>query len=420
MAIGDRRVPAGILLLLLSWSGCHDRQAAPARPGKVLLVGLDGAEWNLIRPMAAAGELPNLKRLMETGAHGNLRSLEPPAKSPAIWTTIATGKSPAEHGIGAFFTGARKLATTTDDRRVQAFWNIASRAGRTVGVVGWMVSWPAEPVNGFMVSDSVRLGRDMGRRTYPAALDREIKPLVVRPQAVSWSDMQRFLDVPLDSAAMDQEVEGLLAPIKWITATDRSFTQIAEKLYRERRPDVFAVYLRGMDSMGHHFWSYMEPEAVPGDRLSPVGRAYLKGTVRAYYRYTDELVGRILAPADDGTTVVVVSDHGFSGGPGRGVEAHGRDGVIIMAGHDVKRGEITGASVYDLTPTLLALLGIPPARDMRGEAIWSALDPAIPREDSARAVPTYETGDRGATGAPPESPLDDEQEERLRSLGYME
>ena len=418
MACRADRARSAVLLALLLCCGCRCGEVDPAEPGRVLLIGLDGAEWSVIRPMAAAGDLPNLARLIETGAHGNLRSLEPRAVSPAIWTWIATGKPPAAHRIEAFTAGQRNLMTTGNARAVEAFWNVASKAGRTVGIVGWLVTWPAENVNGFMISDKILSTKISDGRTYPAELSGEIEPLLVRSESMPWSSVQRYLDAPLEPAP-DQETEKLLDPLKWISAADLSSEQIAKKLYRERRPDLMAVYLRGLDSVGHHFWSYMEPEAVPPERLNRKGLKLLKGTVRAYYRFVDEQIGELLELADDRTTVVVVSDHGFTGGPGRPLAQHGLDGVLVMAGHGVKPGEITGATVYDVTPTLLVLLGIPPAKDMPGKVLWPALVPAIPKERYA-PVATYETGRRRTPGPPIERPLDDETREQLRSLGYLQ
>jgi predicted AlkP superfamily phosphohydrolase/phosphomutase len=178
------------------------------------------------------------------------------------------------------------------------------------------------------------------------------------------------------------------------------------------------VYLRGMDTMGHLYWNYMTPQAVPEGPLRPEGMRLLTGAVRAYYRYVDELIGPFLEEADENTTVIVVSDHGFKGGPGRGVEVHKIDGVILMAGRGIGRGEITGASVYDVTPTVLTLLGLPPARDMRGKVLWSALDDSVPRDRFDELIATYETGTRG--GDSEASPVDEELIERLKALGYLD
>jgi predicted AlkP superfamily phosphohydrolase/phosphomutase len=405
-------------------SGCGRTASERSPSGKVLLIGLDGAEWDLLRPMIAAGEMPNLAKLVQNGVHGNLRSLEPLAKSPAIWTTIATGKSPDEHGIDTFVDKAGGRPLTQNIRQVRALWNMLSAVGRSVGVVGWLMSWPAEAVNGFVVSDylqyAARGSTRMNDRTFPADLEPQVAPMVVEWESVPWRFVQRFLDAPPDTVNMPPQLIRLLQPIKWISAGDVTFARIGAKLYGDKRPDFCAVYLRGMDAMGHLYWNYMDPSLVPEGTLDAEGLRFLRGAERAYYRFTDELIGPILALADDETTIMVVSDHGFVGGVGRGVEAHKVDGVIIMAGHRVGRGEISGASVYDVAPTVLALLGLPPAEDMRGTVLWSALDASIPRDRYQKRIATYETGDRPTQQAPRESPADEELKERLRSLGYLD
>ncbi len=279
---------------------------------------------------------------------------------------------------------------------MRAVWNIVSGVGRSAGVVGWLMSWPAEEVNGFVVSDYLQYaaaeGQRMNGRTYPPELENAIAADITDWRTMPWSSVQRFLDAPLDTAAMTPELEQLVRPMKWIMAGDETFARIGAKLYRERRPDFFAVYLRGTDAMGHLYWNYMTPEAVPEGTLLPEGMTYAKGAMRAYYRYVDELIKPFLDAADANTTILVVSDHGFHGGLDRGVDMHKLDGIIIMAGRGVGKGEITGAGVYDVTPTVLALLGLPPAQDMRGKILWSALSPEIPRDKFTHLIPTYETG----------------------------
>src|SRR4051794_12351085 len=67
-------------------------------PNKVLVLGLDGATFDLIKPWAAAGYLPTLNRLMAEGAQGSLRSTTPPMTGPA-WTSFATGVNPGKHRL---------------------------------------------------------------------------------------------------------------------------------------------------------------------------------------------------------------------------------------------------------------------------------------------------------------------------------
>jgi predicted AlkP superfamily phosphohydrolase/phosphomutase len=417
----------GIVVLIAAAAclgSCGKRGSDHAPKEKVLLIGLDGAEWDLIHPMVEAGELPNLARLMHEGVHGKLRSLEPLAKSPAIWTTIATGRSPEEHGIESFVDKVNGRPLTQNLRKVRALWNIFSGVGRSVGVVGWLMSWPAEKVNGFVVSDylqyDARGSTRMNDRTYPPGLEADIAPMVVHWKSVPWRFVDQFLDQPADTLRMDPNLVRLLRPIKWIGAGDITFAQVGTALYRTEHPDFMAVYLRGMDAMGHLYWNYMIPDSLPPGTLDPEGMKYLTGAERAYYRFTDHLIGPLLDLADENTTIIVVSDHGFKGGLGRGVQAHKLDGVIIMAGNHVGKGEITGATVYDVTPTVLALMGLPPAQDMRGKVLWSALDASIPRDRFKNRIPTYETGERAGSQKPVQSPVDEELKERLRSLGYID
>ena len=120
--------------------------------GKVLLIGLEGADWEILDRLEAKGTIPNLARLRREGASGVLLS-EEPMLSPVLWTTIATGRSPGEHGVQGFLTdqAAGPAPVRSDARKVRAFWDMASEAKRSVGVVGWPASWPAEPVQGFLV-----------------------------------------------------------------------------------------------------------------------------------------------------------------------------------------------------------------------------------------------------------------------------
>ena len=113
----------------------------------MIVLGLDGVDPEVVDLLMSEGKLPNFARLRQGGAYGRLESSKP-LLSPIIWTTIATGKTPLEHGIGHFVavnekTGAQ-LPVTSQMRRVKALWNILSGAGREVAVVGWWATWPAE------------------------------------------------------------------------------------------------------------------------------------------------------------------------------------------------------------------------------------------------------------------------------------
>jgi predicted AlkP superfamily phosphohydrolase/phosphomutase len=403
--------------------GCGTNRSPRRGEGKVLLIGLDGAEWNLIRPLMARGEMPNLKSLVDRGISGDLKSLEPLQKSPAIWTTIATGKPPEEHGIRTFVESKGGKPLTANIRRVKALWNILSAAGKTVGVVGWLMSWPAEQVNGFVVSDYIqyqaaRTSR-FENRTWPPGLYGEIESLSRDWKAMPWSEVNGFLSEPFDSASADSSVAMSLQPIKWMISADATFVDVALKLGRQMKSDFLAVYLRSMDTMGHLYWNYQSPESYPPQMTRPELKPHLKETMRFNYRWVDAQVGRLLELADEKTTVIVCSDHGFIGGGGGGVRDHRVEGVLILAGPHVARGEISGATVYDVTPTVLALFGLPRAQDMRGKVLWEVFDGFLKPEMFTKTLPTYESGSSAGGEASIPSPVDQELMERLRSLGYL-
>ena len=125
---------------------------------RILLIGLDGADWDTLGPLIAAGRMPNVKSLVDHGAYGPLRSYDPMI-SPLLWTTIVTGVGPDAHGVADFqaideATG-RRVPITSRFRKVKAAWDILSESGKSSGFVAWWASYPAEKVNGFQVSNLV-------------------------------------------------------------------------------------------------------------------------------------------------------------------------------------------------------------------------------------------------------------------------
>lgn len=413
-----------------------------ARP-KVLLIGVDAGEWDVLGPLLDQKRVPAFAKLRDTGASGKLRSLEPLTKSPIIWASIATGKVPKKHGISDFFVkqGERGRATarakgdsaeaeadpmvTSNLWRARPIWDILGSLGKKVGVVGWWTTWPAQPVNGSLVTDYVQYdygtwgGRDT-RRTYPASLDSLVNTLRRTPESVSWAELFQFVS-PIDTTKVTERQKKLVHNLRWIYAADMTFYRIAMHLYRASHPDFFTVYFRGVDEVSHIYWDI----DVPGTQQftsSDVEYDWMKKIVPNYYVFTDRLIGDFLREAGPRTNVIVCSDHGFQGG-GAGVGAHKVDGIVLMMGPDVKRdANISGATVLDITPTVLALYGLPTAADMDGRPIEDALTPStLKRVARETRLKTYETARaKGGSEEPLRSPIDDELRERLRSLGYIQ
>ncbi len=409
-----------------SHGGRGGKSAAPAR-AKVLFLGLDAADWQVMRPALDSGAMPNLARALAHAASGDLQTIKPLTKSPVIWTTIATGKSPQKHGINDFLDGS--IPTTSNQWQAKPVWDILGSAGRTVGVFGWWVSWPAQPVNGVLVSDYIGYGRGLTEHgvddlVYPASALKKVQPMVQSASAITNRDLRPFLGADPDSVRLPSEAKNLLEELRWIVAADRSFVDIATSYARgTTRPDFLALYLRGIDATGHLFWNFAyHPEVVPKNESRETLLKLFAPVMPRYYAYTDSLLGPLLRTMDDKTTLIVCSDHGFQGGRGGGVTAHREQGVLAMAGRGIVPCTLNGATVYDVTPTVLSMFGLPRAKDMDGVALVEALDPSV-FPPVPPTLASYETGPRKAGGKKAKaipSPVDEELKERLRSLGYIQ
>ncbi|HET6372063.1 MAG TPA: tetratricopeptide repeat protein, partial [Candidatus Polarisedimenticolia bacterium] len=399
---------------------------------RVLLVGLDGADWDIIDPLIAAGRMPNLEKLIKDGVRARLKTLTP-VLSPIIWTSIVTGVGPARHGIVDFLATSRttghQIPVTSNMRRVKALWNILTERGLSSGIIGWWASWPAERIDGFIISDRVAYqlfgfredGSNLRSRTYPEALGLLIHPMIVAPDQVSDADVARFIGQGAAQLAGNEE---RVRSLKTILASSRTYLAIGMDLFKAYDPDFKAIYFEGTDTVAHGFMRYRPPD-LPG--VTPEEVSAYGQVVDRFYEYQDEALGRVLELADDRTTVIVCSDHGFRTGANRpqsdsrvgmgaAADWHRKFGILVMKGPGVKRGiTIEDASVLDVTPTILAALGLPAAADMEGRFLSEGFDsPSAPQ-----SVATYETAPAGEAGEPVGSALDGEIIEKLTALGYV-
>jgi predicted AlkP superfamily phosphohydrolase/phosphomutase len=431
----------GLLLCVGTWT-CA-RAGEKPRP-KVLLIGIDAGEWDVLGPLLDEGKAPSFARMRNGGASGTLRSLEPLTKSPIIWASIATGKVPSKHGIADFLSRRRAedrarargeiinpadtgaaAPVTSNLWRARPMWDILGSLGKRVDVVGWWTTWPATPVNGSLISDYVQYDEGAwpargSHRTYPDSLESLVTRMRRTPASVSWAEVFQFVP-PIDTTNVTPRQQQLVQELKYCYAADMTFFQIARELYRRDQPEFFTVYFRGVDEMSHRYWDIDVP-GIFNPSLTDAEYQWLKKIIPNYYVFTDRLVGELLKLADKNTNVIVCSDHGFIGG-GHGVMAHKVDGIVFLMGPGIQKGaNIAGATVLDIAPTTLALFGLPTAQDMDGRPIEDGLKPSVmARLKQAKRLGTYETASRRKEGEEPlRSPIDEELRERLRSLGYIQ
>jgi predicted AlkP superfamily phosphohydrolase/phosphomutase/tetratricopeptide (TPR) repeat protein len=416
---------------------------------KVAIIGLDGADWEIIDPLMARGLLPNLARLKARGAWGNMKSMSP-ILSPLLWTSVATGKSPEKHGIIDFLVKDAKtgqaVPVSSRWRKAKALWNIFSDAGRTSAFIAWWATWPAEPVSGYMVSDRVAYSlfgyeakeEDLAGATYPPEFYREVRPRLVDDSAITLAEVQRFVRVtPAEFAALREQVRAgpkaaYREPVNHLTkilASARSYQAIALEILGRGQPDLFSLYYQGIDEVCHRFAHYMPPKMamVTGEEF-----AKYRDAVSAYYAYQDRLLGEVLARLSSDTVVIVLSDHGFKNGSARppddppyieGKPAlwHRRYGIVILSGPAIRPGRLDTTGLLDVAPTVLYLSGLPVGEDMEGRVVVEAIEPRFRERFPVRTIPSYEgIGRPLATGElVAGSGMDEEMTERLRSLGYI-
>ncbi len=408
--------------------GAEQNGAAP----RVLLIGVDGVSWEVVEPLLRQGKLPHIQRLMESGAYGSLATLRP-TLSPAIWTTVATGRPVSEHGISGFVTEEGQVVTR-NLRRSPALWNILSDRGLSVGVVGWWVTWPAEEVKGFMVSPYAGMERPRRRDfqeeiphlTYPEELIEELKPLMAEVRARRQEVFRRIFPSFLPEKASRDQREAVADTGKVLFLDELNAT-FGLYLLKKYTPDFFAFYLQGTDVAGHRFWKYRDPKALPY-RVGDQDLAVFGDVIDNYYIYADEVIGRFLKACSEDTSVLLLSDHGMSPYMPEdrrddwlsGHHRRGEPGILVLSGKSFRKGHLAHASVLDIAPTVLYLLGLPLDEGMAGYPLTAALKREFVGSFPPFYTAAYRDGQVRVGQEAEESGLEDSIKERLRSLGYIQ
>lgn len=381
------------------------KPAGGAPRPKVILVGWDGADWHLLDRLMKEGRLPNLSAIVANGRTWDLESFQPMA-SPLVWNTIVTGRTPIDHGVADFQEldpkTRQRLPISGRSRKVPAIWNLAGAKGLKVGVVGFWATWPAEKVNGFLVSD----------RAAPVLFDPK---LLVNSQALTWPDgladgvriiLKREWDPPyeeigkalrvsraeFDAAVLaGHDLEDPITGYRKILAATRVHAKVALELYERERPDLTMVYFQGTDEIGHVAGRFVPPKPP---QVKEEDFRKFKDAVEAIYVESDRVLGLFRAKAGrDGATLVLASDHGFKWGADRpafysGVQFdtaflwHRDQGVLAAEGPAIVPAKGRGkASVFDVAPTLCRLMGLPPDPKFEGKPVaglgGAALPPAV-------------------------------------------
>lgn len=463
-----------------STGGTGGKSASSFDGPPVIVVGMDGLEWDVMTPLLDAGRLPHFQSVIERGVAGGLATFQP-TFSPVVWTSIATGVARETHGILNFSEEAagrlkpNGLPYTSNSRKVPAVWNIASDHERDVLAVGWWVSWPAEEVDGRIIASYA--AQAQGKVFWKAGVWEEGIPEMTFPPELINDAMPALQDGAPDGPlrAIYDEKFGVIPgqprtsanapadPWEFPRLRD-SFFRIGYhgdathlKLFKQQMQlgvaDLNMVYFGLPDVAGHFWWRYYEPDQfeylIPEEHLG-----LLQQRIDFAYEVADQWLGEILEVAPENARILIVSDHGMHAAnrrnpqhPQSGAHEDAPPGVFIAAGPGIERRGLLPevewrfpvqmgprrfdnvldaperiASVYDITPTILHWLGLPAAEDMLGEPLVQLSTADAKLSTALPPVPSYASGFRAAT--PPRVPQDgmneDFQESFLEALGYKE
>ncbi len=350
---------------------------------KVLLIGWDAADWKIIGPLLAKGQMPTLKKLIDKGVYGNMSTMNPPY-SPMLWSSVATGKTPDKHGVLGFIEIMPNLKgirpVSVNSRKSKAIWNILHNQGFKSNIVGWWPSFPAEPINGVVVSDRFqKVKKDPKEKNplvkgciHPKSLVKDLKNLRMFPYEITEAHIKPFIP---NAADIDQEKDKGLNPFAKIMAENVSIHNAATHVMRMTDWDFMAVYYDLIDHFCHAYMKFHPPKL---DMVPEESYNLYKDAVKGAYRFQDMMLDRMLELAGEDTNIIILSDHGFESGPRRIIKMpkypaapaleHRQFGMFVASGPNIKKNEkVFGLSLIDIAPTVLHMFDLPIGKDMDGK-----------------------------------------------------
>ncbi len=385
---------------LLKYKRAELRRSARGVAGRVAIFGIDGADWELIQELVNDDRMPNLKALIKGGASGALQTIQPTV-SPLVWTTLATGVTPDRHGVLDFFDPSTHAPVDSYSRRAPAVWDIGEAFGRHATVVNWWTAWPPAPGPTAVFDTPVQL---LENAVYPQDAAKGVRAVAVDPSTIGYDQVRRFMNITASEFDKSLRSNNLADPVnifRNVLAKTWSDHRVAIEMYRQQAPLVFAMTYDGTDVVNHLCGPYHPPYR---EGVSEDGYRKYWPTVANYYAEIDRLLGDWLQVLTADTTVFIVSAHGFRWGKNRpmiqpagraALADHRNPGMFIAYGnHVVPSRSGRPVSIYDVAPSVLAILGLPKSAEMPGQVITWAFKDVAPVE-SVRVVSYSEFfGDR--------------------------
>jgi predicted AlkP superfamily phosphohydrolase/phosphomutase len=453
-------------LMIVGLTGCGngsiekvDKYSDPESP-RVLIIGFDGATWDMFYPAIEKGQMPRLKTLVEQGAHGPLETILP-TLTPVVWTTIATGRMPEDHGVVAVVdkdpeTGQMR-PLDSHSTKVKPMWRIISGQDKDVSIVRWPLTWPVEIVNGEMVSDYA-FQRQRDHRTWPERLTSRVDMF---QETFTLNDIRNLTGADrFMYENLDPEWQWKLMVLLREYQLDVQFKNVATSLFGEKQRSLSAVYFYSLDALGHNFFKFLNNQ---DDFETPD----FSGLLMKWCSLYDDFLGDLLDSIDSDTYVIICSDHGMDlalepqqflifsedtppdtltptkapdlpPGPSydtnpfavnlvytapTGQHTNKPDGVFLIAGPAVVAGKtLSSMHVTEILPTVLYLLGLPVADDFSAKPRLDLFKSDFTSQHSVRRIESYESDHRLLSTSVSDTyhEEDDLLLNRLQALGYIE
>jgi len=431
-----------ILLPVLS---CSSRSSVTENKNKikVVLIGIDGANWPTLDPLMEKGVLPFWKQLKKESAWANLKTFRP-TKSSVIWTCIATGTKMEKHGILDFaFLDKNNIEVpfSNVERREPALWQILNDYNKKSIVINWFVSHPPDDIDGIMISDHFR--RVVARP--PEKIDEymeSVKPAIYFHKLIKYIQRdyhQVFKETGLPDYPelytrlhpdKDFRQVPILKTYRSMAAQDFFVTNISKELYRTKDFDLFATYIRMPDLVQHFsarlFDDKYTEELVMALKNKSLTKEQQDEVIRKIadiiapaYKFAEDLLQTLITfKKYQDAYFIIASDHGFALYPGGynhydlPDEYEPPAGILMIKGPGIRPGYLPAANIYDIAPTILNIFDLPVGKNMDGKVLHQALK--LNRKIKYNVYTLKKKLKRKKSKA------DEEAMKELESLGYIQ
>lgn len=382
--------------LMFVWAGLFAQipsSGTPAKP-RVIIMAVNGAEWDILRPLLIRGELPNLKHVIENGVYGKLRTISAP-NCPKVFTTFFTSVPPEQSGVTGFVVDGQ--TANTNMLKSEPIWSILSKRGVSVGMANVPATFPVMPVNGYMISGMLTRGKgcedgilcspklsevEGGDAVYPKSMIPELESKV----GDFLIDCSRM---PNQEDLKGKEASGVQGWLDGVQKIREQQTKLFVYLLKNHPTDFTMFDQSCEDRVGHWLYPIQDYNVGYNAKVNSVRVDAFPDQYRAF----DKVLGSILPFVDENTTLFIISDHGIKPlrefGDEHENHSHGSSvpsttpviakhdfpdgddvpGAFIAMGPGIRKNyEMMGfaASVFDIAPTVLHLYGIQPPPQMQG------------------------------------------------------